>query len=103
MSFLKTGVNNRPLKKQDDRKLKFSEFGIIKQSEPEKPDRSKSLEIAKRLSRGREELDHEALIRNFGTVIQPEPKEPGGASEIKKGFRGKNELDCEALIKNFGR
>ncbi len=65
MGFLQTGINNRPLKRQDRRKPDFSEFGIVKQPEPPKPDGSKALEIAKSL-RGRGEVDHEALIRNFG-------------------------------------
>ncbi len=65
MSFLRTGINNQPLKKQGNRKLKFSEFGIIQKDEPEQPDRSKSLEIARNLP-SKHELDHEFLVEHFG-------------------------------------
>jgi len=66
MGFLQTGINNRPLKQQDNRGLEFTEFGIVKKPEPPKPDGNRALEFAKRLPRGRGEVDQEALVRNFG-------------------------------------
>jgi len=104
MGFLQRGVNNQPLKKQDNRKPTFTEFGIVK-IEPPKPDGNKAVEFAKRLGQGREKVDHEFLVQNFGTVIQPDSKEPDGGRvlEIEKSFRGKRELDHEVLIQNFGR
>ncbi len=66
MGFLQLGINNKPLKQQDKRKLGFSEFGIVKQPEPPKSDGSRALEIAKRLGQGKHELDHEFLVEHFG-------------------------------------
>lgn len=105
MGFMQKGINGKPLKRQGNRKLEFSEFGIVaKKPEPEKSDANRALEFAKRLPR-REKVDHEALIQNFGTVIQSDSKEldANRALEFEKSLRGKHELDHEALVRDFGR
>jgi len=97
MAFLQRGVNNEPLERQDKKEYVFSEYGIVKKPKLEKPDGSRAVEVARRLPyRGK--IDHDLLVRNFGTVIQPE-KEP----EIVRNLRGKNEVSHESLIENFGR
>lgn len=66
MGFLQWGINGEPLKQQDKREHAFSEFGIVKQMKPPKPDGSKAMEVAKRLGQGKHELDHEFLAEHFG-------------------------------------
>ncbi len=108
MGFLHTGINNKPLKQPDKRKLEFSEFGIVKRPEPENQNKNMALDFAKNLqpsSRTMIKIDHEALIRNFGGGVQPEMEKPaqGMAPEIGKSFRDRNGLDHEFLTQHFGR